>query len=108
MMVSSLSGCSMDEAYAALKIHPDPTDALMSLIPPPKSAGDKYIPQKPKVNTGMDPEQEALCARGRWLQDKVNAVFSVAHSKTQELPPQEQPVSEKTPLADSLAAGGPV
>jgi len=106
-MVSSLSGCSMDEAYAVLKIHPDPTDALMSLIPPPKAAGDKYIPPKPKVDTGMDPDQEALCARGRWLQDKVNAVFSVAHSKTQEILPPEQPVPVTGSLSDSLAAGGP-
>ena len=81
-MVQQLTGCSLDEAEKALDQHENVLDAVESLIPAnPVVSGAKYIPPKPKVDTGMDPEQIALCERGRWLQDKVNAVFSVAHSK---------------------------
>jgi len=81
-MVQQLTGCSREEAERALNQHENVLDAVESLIPVnPVVAGAKYIPPKPKVETGMDPEQQALCERGRWLQDKVNAVFSVAHSK---------------------------
>ena len=82
-MVQQLTGCSREEAENALNQHETVIDAVESLIPAnPVISGSKYIPPKPKVDTGMDPEQAALCERGRWLQDKVNAVFSVAHSKT--------------------------
>ena len=81
-MVQQLTGCSREEAERALNQYENVLDAVESLIPVnPVVAGAKYIPPKPKVETGMDPEQQALCERGRWLQDKVNAVFSVAHSK---------------------------
>ena len=81
-MVQQLTGCSREEAEKALTNHETVLDAVESLIPAnPVVSGEKYIPPKPKVDTGMDPEQTALCERGRWLQDKVNAVFSVAHSK---------------------------
>ena len=81
-MVQQLTGCSREEAEKALIKHQTVLDAVESLIPTnPVVSGNKYIPPKPKVDTGMDPEQIALCERGRWLQDKVNAVFSVAHSK---------------------------
>jgi len=81
-MVQQLTGCSLDEAEKALIEHQTVLDAVESLIPKnPVVSGNKYITQKPKVDTGMYPEQIALCERGRWLQDKVNAVFSVAHSK---------------------------
>ena len=81
-MVQQLTGCSREEAEKALIEHENVLDAVESLIPTnPVVSGNKYIPPKPKVDTGMDPEQQALCERGRWLQDKVNAVFSVAHSK---------------------------
>ena len=83
-MVQQLTGCSREEAEKALTNHETVLDAVESLIPAnPVVSGEKYIPPKPKVDTGMDPEQTALCERGRWLQDKVNAVFSVAHSKIQ-------------------------
>ena len=82
-MVQQLTGCLREEAERALTQHETVLDAVESLIPAnPVVSGAKYIPPKPKVDTGMDPEQIALCERGRWLQDKVNAVFSVAHSKT--------------------------
>ena len=82
MMVQQLTGCTRDEAEKALNQHETVLDAVESLIPAnPVVSGAKYIPPKPKVDTGMDPEQIALCERGRWLQDRVNAVLSVAHSK---------------------------
>jgi hypothetical protein len=81
-MVQQLTGCSRDEAERTLNQYENVLDAVESLIPAnPVVSGAKYIPPKPKVDTGMDPEQIALCERGRWLQDKVNAVLSVAHSK---------------------------
>jgi len=82
-MVQQLTGCTREEAEKAMMNHENVLDAVESLIPAnPVVAGSKYIPPKPKVDTGMNAEQAALCERGRWLQDKVNAVFSVAHSKT--------------------------
>ena len=90
-MVQQLTGCSREEAERALTHHETVLDAVESLIPAnPVVSGAKYIPPKPKVDTGMDPEQQALCERGRWLQDKVNAVFSVAHSKILPDPLAEQ------------------
>jgi hypothetical protein len=86
-MVQQLTGCSREDAEKAMMNHENVLDAVESLIPAnPVVSGAKYIPPKPKVDTGMDPEQIALCERGRWLQDKVNAVFSVAHSKIQPDP----------------------
>ena len=94
-MVQQLTGCSLEEAEKALTDHETVLDAVESLIPVnPVVAGAKYIPPKPKVETGMDPEQQALCERGRWLQDKVNAVFSVAHSKVLPDPLAEQSLSQ--------------
>ena len=90
-MVQQLTGCSREESEKALIDHETVLDAVESLIPAnPVVSGAKYIPAKPKVDTGMDPEQIALCERGRWLQEKVNAVFSVAHSKTLPDPLAEQ------------------
>ena len=92
-MIQQMTGCSEEEAKTALLNHETVLDAIESLIPAnPVNSGAKYIPPKPKIDTGMDEEQAAICARGRWLQDKVNAVFSVAHSKIQE---QTPPVSEQ-------------
>ena len=88
-MVQQMTGCSEEEAKNALLNHETVLDAIESLIPAnPVNSGAKYIPPKPIVNHGLDEEQAAICARGRWLQDKVNAVFSVAHSKIQEQSPQ--------------------
>ena len=81
-MVQQLTGCTREEAEKAMMNYENVLDAAESLIPAnPVISGAKYIPPKPNVNTGMDPEQQALCERGRWLQDKVNVVLSVAHSK---------------------------
>ena len=82
-MVQHMTGCTREEANRALLMHETVVDAIVALTPAnPVTSGAKYIPAKPTIDTGMDPEQAALCARGRWLQDKVNAVVSVAHSKT--------------------------
>ena len=90
-VVQQMTGCTREEAERSLLAHETIVDAIDSLIPPnPVTAGSKYIPAKPKIDTGMDAEQTALCERGRWLQDKVNAVFSVAHSKTLPVLPAEQ------------------
>ena len=90
-MVQQITGCTLEEAEKALMHHETVLDAIESLIPAnPVVSGAKYIPPKPKVDTGMDPEQKALCERGRWLQDKVNVVFSVAHSKVLPDPLAEQ------------------
>ena len=90
-MVQQMTGCTRDEAEKALLTHETVIDAISALIPAnPVTAGNKYIPAKPKVDTGMDPEQIALCERGRWLQDRVNVVFSVGHSKTLPVPGAEQ------------------
>ena len=90
-MVSQLTGCSQEEASRALLMYESVVDAVESLLPPaPVVSGSKYIPSKPIVETGLTAEQKELCERGRWLQDKVNAVFSVAHSKTLSFPAAEQ------------------
>ena len=79
-MVSQLTGCSQEEASRALLMYESVVDAVESLLPPaPVVSGSKYIPSKPIVESGLTTEQKELCERGRWLQDKVNAVFSVAH-----------------------------
>jgi len=110
-MICQLIGCSQEEASQALLKHETVVDALESLIPPaPVVSGSKYIPSKPIVDSGLSAEQKELCERGRWLQDKVNAVFSVAHSKTLPLPdaPQEVlahvPVPQDVPIESSEPA----
>jgi hypothetical protein len=98
-MIQQMTGCSEEEAKTALLNHETVLDAIESLIPAnPVNSGAKYIPPKPTVDHGLDEEQAAICARGRWLQDKVNAVFSVAHSKIQETSPlvSEQQTSPVT------------
>ena len=78
-----LTGCGPKEAAEALSLHKEIWLAVDALLKKPEVSGDKYIPQKPKIDTGLDEEQQERCEKGRWLQDKVNAVFSVAHSKVQ-------------------------
>ena len=68
--------------------------AVDALLVKPIVGGEKYMPAKIASGTWLSEEQDALCKRGRWLQDKVNAVFSVAHSQTlhssADLPEVEQ------------------
>lgn len=81
-MIMMLTGVDEVTASKAYLDHEDLEDAIASLLPTPSVSGDKYIPKKPSINNGLTPEQEALCKKGRWLQDRVNVVVSVAHSKT--------------------------
>lgn len=104
-MVQQMTGCTREEANRALLMNETVVDAVAALIPAnPVISGNKYIPAKPKVDTGMDAEQAALCERGRWLQDKVNAVFSVAHSKTLPDQPVEQSSQPSVEVSDLLPA----
>jgi len=90
-----MTGCDQAEAEAALLLHPTDLIAAMDFVlPKTVVSGAKYVPPKPVVDTGMDEEQKARCERGRWIQDKVNAVFSVAHSKTLPVPEAEQSDSQ--------------
>ena len=98
-MICQLIGCSQEDAKNALLNHQTLVDAIDSFLPPaPVVSGSKYIPSKPIVDSGLSPEQKELCDRGRWLQDKVNAVFSVAHSKTLPLPDAPQEVLAYDPV----------
>ena len=100
-MVQQMTGCTREEAEKALVAHETVLDAIEALIPAnPVTSGAKYIPPKPKVDHGMDEEQAAICARGRWLQDKVNAVFSVAHSKALDQPPPESALQTSHAVVD--------
>jgi hypothetical protein len=92
-MVIKLTGCGIDEAFKALTEYNSVEDAVDALLSKPLVSGDKYIPTKPKIETGLTEEQKERCKKGRWLQDQVNAVFSVAHSKIQ---------SPQVPLAQQL------
>ena len=90
-LIMELTGCGPLEASKALIEYKTIEDAVDALLTKPVVSGDKYIPTKPKVETGLTEEQEERCKKGRWLQDKVNAVFSVAHSKMHTpLAPSEQ------------------
>ncbi len=95
-MIMSLTGVDEATASAAYLQTECVEDAIDRLLPKPVVSGDKYIPAKPNVNTGMTPEQEERCRRGRWLQDQVNVVFSVAHSKTRSPQDLLVPVEEST------------
>jgi hypothetical protein len=88
-LVMELTGCGMKQAAEALAKHKEIWLAVDSLLTKPPVSGDKYMPEKPVVDTGMDAEQKERCARGRWMQDKINEVFSVAHSQTRSQPDAE-------------------
>lgn len=84
-MIVNLTGCSREQAEEALFVHKgDLLFAIDSLLVKPVVAGDKYIPPPPKVNTGMDPEQEARCALGRKVVDTLNAGISSAYQAKQK------------------------
>ena len=98
-LVMELTGCGPKEAAEALGKYKEIWLAVDALMAKPVVSGEKYIPKKPAVDTGMTEEQIERCEKGRWLQDKVNAVFSVAHSQT--LP--AQPALEEAALAAESA-----
>lgn len=96
-MIMSLTGVDEETASAAYLRYETTEDAIDFLLQKPVVSGDKYLPAKRKIDTGLSPEQEERCKRGRWLQDQVNVVFSVAHSKTRTQPDPSAELSEKLP-----------
>jgi len=88
--IMSFTNCTREEAVGALAIYGgDMLKACEALFKKPVVTGEKHIPPAPKVETGQDDEQKALCAQGRNLMDKLNAVFSGAHRKILEQTPPE-------------------
>ena len=87
-MIREMVGCGYVKAWQALMHNDlDVVLAIDSLLTKPVVAGEKYIPKRPTVDPGMTDEQKERCDKGRWLQEQVNAVFSVAHSQTRSDPP---------------------
>jgi len=100
-MVMSLTGVDEEVARQALATHHTVDGAVEALFVKPVVSGEKYLPSKPQIDDGLTEEQRALCSKGRDLQDKVNVVYSVAHSKTRT--PQDLPAPE----ASGEAQGSP-
>lgn len=101
--VMELTGCKdVIAIHAIIKAKGDIVEAVASLLSKPVCKGDTYLPSKPKVDTGLSDEQKALCERGRWLQDKVNEVVSVAHAKTRTQPDPLVAQSEVPPAEVTL------
>jgi hypothetical protein len=63
-MIMSLTGVDEETASAAFLNHETMEDAIDSLLQKPVTQGDKYLPQKRKIETGLTPEQEERCKRG--------------------------------------------
>ena len=101
-----LAGVDEATARQALVTYKTVEDAVDALLVKPVVSGEKYLPPPPKVDTGMTPEQEARCKKGRWLQDQVNAVFSVAHSKTRTPLDAEGCSSTSAPPASTPPTAG--
>jgi hypothetical protein len=107
-----LTGCGPLEAATALAEHKEIWRAVDALLPTPVEAGAAYIPPRPVVDSGLSPEQAARCAKGRWLQDQINVVFSVAHSKTRSplddlpsAPESSQPLEDQQVSVPVESAG---
>jgi hypothetical protein len=99
--VMNLAGVDRLTAEVALAEHKEVWLAIDSLLTRPTTAGDRFLPPPPTVDDGMTPEQRELCRRGRWLQDQVNVVFSVAHSKIRSQPGQDsQALEAEAPPAE--------
>ena len=93
-----LAGVDRATAETALAEYKTVEDAVDALLVKPVVSGERYLPSPPKIDRGLTAEQEERCRKGRWLQDQVNAVFSVAHSQTQSPPDQGAPsASEASP-----------
>ena len=106
--IRSLVGCGYVTAWTAYhKNNQDVVAAVDALIVKPVVSGERYIPPPPKVDTGMTPEQEERCRKGRWLQDQVNAVFSVAHSKTRTLQDELVPSASQASPPDAASPALP-
>ena len=102
-MVQSLVGCTAEQAQLALNEFTTVEAAVDALLSKPVVSGQKYIPTVQKV-THNDPEQEARCATGRMLMDKLTAVSSAAHSKIRS----GQPLAAGAVKPESQAPTGAV
>jgi hypothetical protein len=98
-LIMELAGVDHETATKALAEHKEVWLAVDALLVKPVVSGEKYLPAKPVVVSNLSEEQKALCDRGRWLQDQVNAVFSVAHSQTRQVV-QPEVESVELPLLD--------
>ncbi len=107
-LIMSLTGVDEQTASAAYMNHETMEDAIDSLLPKPTVSGDKYLPKKRRLENILTPEQEERCKRGRWLQDQVNAVFSVAHSKIRTQQDREVPLTSQEIPSDCQSAEVPV
>jgi hypothetical protein len=88
--VMSFTNCTREDAVGSLAIYGgDVLRTVDALFQKPVVTGEKHIPAAPKVETGQDEEQKAICAQGRNLMDKLSAVFSGAHRKILEQTPPE-------------------
>jgi hypothetical protein len=97
-LVMELAGVDEATAKRALLEYETVEDAVDALMVKPVVSGDAYLRPRPTIDTGLTPEQEERCRKGRWLQDQVNAVFSVAHSQIQTPPAPAVPsVVTETP-----------
>jgi hypothetical protein len=81
-MIQSLAACTAEQAQVALSEYKTVEAAVDALLAKPVVSGQKYIPNISKVAYN-DPEQEARCAKGRELMDKLTAVSSAAQKKIQ-------------------------
>ena len=104
-MIQSLAGCTAEQAQLALNEFTTVEAAVDALLLKPVVSGQKYIPTVQKV-AHNDPEQEARCATGRMLMDKLTAVSSAAHSKIRSGQPLAagavKPDSEATQKVEAL------
>lgn len=72
-MVMSLTGCGEEEAKSALAKHTDVLAAVDSLLVIPSASGQKFVPEKPKINDGLSDEVRANLKRAREFADVLNA-----------------------------------
>ena len=104
----SLAGVDEATAKRALLEYDTVEDAVDALLVKPVVSGDAYIRPRPMVDTGMTAEQIERCAKGRWLQDRVNAVFSVAHSQTQTPQGLEAPAASQASRSGGDSPAQPI
>lgn len=78
-MVMELACCTRDVAEQALHDHRDVVSAVDALLVKPPCRGTERVGRV--VDSGLTEEQVERCARGRVLQDKISALFSVAQAK---------------------------
>jgi hypothetical protein len=106
-LVADLAGVDIVTAAKALAQHKEVWLAVDALMVKPATAGERYMPEKPVVDSGLSADQKAMCNKGRWLQDQVNSVFSVAHSKIRHSQ-ADPPVAELTDLPQQADSAVPV